>query len=318
MTQRNTQTINVRLYTDFRACNYSCPYCIDGHRHHEQQWQADNFRLIIHRLTALPYRINVRIGVKGEFFLNQTLIEGARILSQADNVCSLNLITNLSFSYHQFQKFFRDFDQQKIALVASYHPTEVTDKKKWIRTACRLKEKYDLAVVLVAYPPLIKVLPEIKAELVAQGLDVFIQAFIGDHHGQVYPAAYTAAEKKYLRPVFYSRHDYEFFVELKRPGLCNAGYRSFFVDMSGLVRSCGMGTASPVLGNLLSPNPDIQLFDSPRPCPNETCLCDTENINTVIFEQHYQHIGRNQHRYVYRFQAQGKLTPTKDEWKIEY
>lgn len=313
-------SINVRFYTDFDVCNYSCPYCIAGQnnkRDTTSRWDPTNFITIIRGLARLPQRINVRLGVGGEFFLNQTLIEGARLLSLAKNVRSLNLITNLSFPIERYEKSFLDFDQSKIAIVASYHPTEIKDKQGWFETALYMNKSFDFAAVLVAYPPLIKDLPAIRDQLNSEGIEVFVQGFIGNYEGREYPAAYSEEEKQVLREVFYSRHDYEFFVRVKKPGLCNAGYRSFYVDMSGLVRPCGMGSNSPVLGNLLI-DTRIQLFDGPRPCMFDSCLCDTENLNTVIFEQHYIRSGLNQHKFVYRFRDEAKTMPKMDEWEIEY
>ncbi len=312
--------INIRFYTNFNICNYSCPYCIAGQNDKQNmttRWDSANLDQIIQNLTYLPYKINVRIGVKGEFFLSKKLTEGARLLSLADNVHSVNLITNLSFSYKQYENFLHGFDHSKTSIVASYHPSEIKDKEKWIQVACHIKKRYDFAVVLVGYPPFIKDLLKIKKELTGYGIEVFVQGFIGNYNGREYPGAYTVEEKKLLRKVFYSRHDYEFFAESKKPGLCNAGYRSFYVDMTGMVRPCGMGALSPVIGNLLS-NPEIKPWDGPRPCMYDACLCDTENINTVIFEQHYRQTGINQHKYIYRFKNEAEKFPQMDEWKINY
>ena len=83
--------------------------------------------------------------------------------------------------------------------------------------------------------------------------------------------------------------------------------------MTGVVKPCGMGNLLPPIGNLLK-DTEIQFYDGPRPCVYNSCLCDTENMNTVIFEKHYQHKGINQHKYV--FKNNGLLN--KDEWKIKY
>lgn len=314
------QIINIRFYTAFNICNYSCPYCVAGQNDKQNmttRWDPVNLDQIIQNLKYLSYKIKVRIGVAGEFFLSKSLIEGARHLSLADNVVSVNLITNLSFTYKQYENFFHGFDHSKISIVASYHPSEIKNKEKWLQTACHIKKRYDFAVVLVAYPPFLKDLLKIKKEFAEYGIEVFVQGFIGNYDAREYPGAYTAEEKKLLRKVFYSRHDYEFFVESKKPGLCNAGYRSFYVDMTGMVKPCGMGALSPVIGSLLT-NSEIKLWNGPRPCMYDTCFCDTENINTVIFEQYYKHTGINQHKFVYRFKDQVEIFPQLDEWEISY
>ena len=102
---RKTDVINVRFYTDYNICNYSCPYCIAGQNNKAnivEKWDDRNFDAIIENLTRLPFKINIRLGVGGEFFLNKKLVAGARKLSHAKNVHSVNLITNLSFSVSQY------------------------------------------------------------------------------------------------------------------------------------------------------------------------------------------------------------------------
>ncbi len=84
----------------------------------------------------------------------------------------------------------------------------------------------------------------------------------------------------------------------------------------GIALSCGMG-GGRVLGNLLE-SPNIDLDAGPAMCPNRTCLCDTENMNTVQFKQHYVRLGVNQHKYRYRDAERALIDPMLDEWKIDY
>ena len=132
-----------------------------------------------------------------------------------------------------------------------------------------------------------------------------------------YPQAFNEQERDLLRGLAYSRHDYEFLLNTRRPGLCYAGARAFYVNPWGLAYPCGMGKYAQPIGDL-SQSPAIELNDGPRPCPFATCQCDTENINTVDFEQHYVRSGINQHRYSYRFSGEAKASPWMDEWLIRY
>ena len=115
----------------------------------------------------------------------------------------------------------------------------------------------------------------------------------------------------------YSRHDYEFLVALKKPGMCYAGFHSFYVREDGSVFPCGMGHYSESIGNLAL-SPELRMNDRPRPCPFQNCQCDTENMNTSVFHEHYRFTHINQHKYIYRFSEEAKKNPALDEWRINY
>ena len=263
--------LNVRFLTNFNLCNQRCGYCVAGQADPDDPRMQERFDSaayfeILRRLAALPHQLNVRIGVRGEFFLSSELIAGARELTQRANVRSVNLITNLSFSAAKYRRLLEGYDLAKVALVASLHPSEIRDEDAWIDNAVEVAGFTDLVACMVAHPDLLGGLAERLAKMRARGLEVFVQAFKGDHAGRAYPAAYTCQERELLRSLFYSNHDFEYMLEQKRPGLCNAGHKSLFVDMTGLVRICGMRIVGPrPLGNLLAGDP-IQLYDAPRPC----------------------------------------------------
>ena len=103
----------------------------------------------------------------------------------------------------------------------------------------------------------------------------------------------------------------------KRPGLCNAGFKYLYVDPFGVVTPCGGADHGRVLGDLTR-SPDVELLRGPRPCPATSCQCDTENLNTLAFEEHYRRIGKNQHRFRYRFAEEASARPWMDEWAIPY
>ena len=258
-------------------------------------WDESKYLKVIDRFGELPYGMDVRIGVGGETFINKTVVEGARRLSNHDNTVAVNLISNLSFSFKQYQKIFQGFDLSRVALVCSFHPTEIKDIDRWIDTAASVNEIVDLAIVLVAWPPLMKDLEENKNRLEAVGLEVFVQAFHGWHEERKYPESYSAADRELLREVFYSQHDFDHMVQLKQPGDCYAGVDYVYVDINGNVSRCG--TYKTPIGNLFD---GFQLLSSPAACPGTECWCDTENLNTVEFRENYELVGLNQHKYVRR------------------
>ncbi len=308
--------INIRLLTDWSKCNFKCSYCIVA----EQQdkfvsWSEDNYKIIINNLCEASFKFNIRLGVQGEFFANKTLIEGGRTLSNAESCVGVNLITNLSLNPKQFDKAFDGYNISKLGVVASYHPTEIKDIEAWLETACYMNDKADFSVVVVAYPPILDDLEEMVARLHKMGVHVAVQAYIGKYMLKSYPEDYTEEEKQRIKAMIYSRHDYEFFVNLKKPEMCYAGSKSFFVNtVNGKVLSCGIPSMkdAKVIGNLLE-NPNIDFLVDPMKCTSPRCLCDTENINTVVFHDNYERIGVNQHKFKFKHYKSGV-----DEWDIDY
>jgi hypothetical protein len=60
------------------------------------------------------------------------------------------------------------------------------------------------------------------------------------------------------------------------------------------------------------------MLSAPVECPASNCQCDTENINTVVFEKHYRPYGLHQHGYEYRYAREALENPSLSEWNIEY
>ncbi len=321
MATGSMQRLNIRYYTDFPTCNYTCEYCIAGHglthAKGQSQWDEGRYHTVIDNIAQLPYEINIRLGVGGEFFISKALIKGAENLSHKDNVYSVNLITNLSFSLEQYQKIFSNFDKKKVALVASFHPTQIEDHKQWLDKAVAISQLFDFSVIMVAFPDIMDDIRKHKEYLNSLGVSVFVQAFLGPWKGKQYPQSYTAEQRSFLKQVFYSRHDYEYLVNLKKPGMCNAGFKSIYVSPNGQVYPCGMGAYKKTLGDF-SVSPSLALNGSPAQCPFQRCACDTENMNTVNFENNYVFTSRNQHIYKYKFEDMAKTNPAYDEWAIQY
>jgi MoaA/NifB/PqqE/SkfB family radical SAM enzyme len=313
--------LNIRYYTDYPTCNLSCSYCIAGHgdKHPkpESQWNEQRFLTIVDNIGKLAYDVNIRFGVGGEFFVSRTLVDAARRLSNRRNIISLNLITNLTLSLKQYEKLFSGYCMDKVAVVASFHPTEIKDHEAWFDKAAEFHSRSDFAVCLVAFPDLLQGIAATKRKLEGRGIQVFVQPYLGEHGGKYYPRDYSDGERAILRREMYSRHDFEFQVNLKRPGLCYAGHGAIFVSPQGKVFPCGMGEYPEPLGDL-SQSPDLLLRDSPAPCPFQTCQCDTENYNTLVFESYYKLSGKNQHKYEYRFKDLAQKDERFAEWNVQY
>ena len=317
-----SKPIYIRFYTDYPTCNFSCPYCIAGHGVHTEKglspWSVATYNSVVENLAKVDFDFNIRIGVGGEFFVSKDLVDGARRLSNVKHAAGINLITNLSLSKQQYDKALTGFDGSKLAFVASLHPTEVADIDAWLSTASLMNEQYDLVVMLVAYPPLVGSLVPTRQRVLDAGLECFVQPYIGEYNGVVYPSAYTPAEMEVVKSVVYSRHDLEYLLNVKRPGICNAGYKYLYVSPEGKVFSCGSNTSTGAQIGDLTVSSEIRFADGPRPCPVNSCQCDTENMNTLEFGLHYNRAGINQHRYSYKFTEEARLSPWMDEWVIKY
>lgn len=262
------------------------------------EWDEQKYLSVISRFAELPYAMDVRIGVGGETFINKTVVQGARQLSNHDNTVAVNLISNLSFSFAQYERIFEGFDLSRVAMVCSFHPTEIKEPAKWIETAESVNKIVDLAIVLVAWPPLMSELKQNKQRLEDAGLEVFVQAFHGWYEESKYPESYSDDDRRLLREVFYSQHDFDHMVQLKQPGDCYAGVDYVYVDINGNVSRCG--TYKTPIGDLFG---DLRLLNLPAPCPGTECWCDTENLNTAEFRKNYQLVGLNQHKYTARNQT---------------
>ncbi len=319
--------VNVRLHTGFTRCNFSCRYCIAGHGEattdefgdpvlDDPTWDEARLRRIVANLCRLPYRLNVRLRVPGEIFLNKRLVRIAEEMTHADNIFSLNLLTNLSLMRHQYERILSGFDAQKLAIVASYHPTEIRNEAAWLESARWANARFDFAVILVADPPLLATLEGNYRKLRAEGFSVFIQPYIGVYQGRVYPNSYSADERALVGGLMYSRHDLEFLLKLVKPGLCHAGANSFYVAEDGRVFPCGSNETDEIAN--LAVSPLVRLHDGPGPCPFRTCQCDTDNMNTVVFASHYEMTGINQHKYRYRFDERARGDARWSQWNVPY
>ncbi|TDO96242.1 hypothetical protein [Marinomonas balearica] len=314
------ETLMVRFPNFFRQCNFHCPYCTAdvGADNIRYKWPyRDNHRKILENLLKLDKMLNIRLGPAGEFFVSKDLVEDARWLTQQSNVEAVNLITNMGFTEKQYSKFFEGFNLDKVALTVSYHPTEIKDTDVWKKTILTLAEKMPVSIVLVAYPPLVHMLPMIHEELKELNIPISVNGFIGSFQGEVYPYAYTEKQKEFLKDISFSRHEYEFWINGIKPGLCNAGYKSIFIDIKdGKVYSCGM-PKNISLGELLD-GPNIDLLDGPLPCMNSKCMCDSENYNPVVFDEYYDRTGIALRQYEYKFKEIAMENPLMDEWNIAY
>lgn len=307
--------LNVRYMPNWNLCNYTCPYCSTGKittvRKREVLFDEKMYETIISNLLKTPYQIRLRLGIAGEIFLSRYLINSASELSWHDKIDTLNLISNMSFQTSEYDKIFSTFNLNKVGLVVSYHPTQVRNLQAFIDTAKHLSGMIDLSVCMVAYPPSIDHICEVKAKLDHAGIRSFIHGYIGELEGKIYPMAYSTDEKNKIKAISSSRVDYEFFIEATKPGCCYAGHNYIFVNAKGAVIRCGNYKGNPKSIGDLSKSSDLTLFDGPTPCPYQVCLCSTDYVNTAVFHKYYTQPTNNQAIYRFKFDDI-------DEWEMDF
>ena len=299
--------INVKFFTYFNKCNFNCEYCIAADRDLHNQWDANKFNKIVKRICATGFGdlLNIRIDGKGELLLSKTIINGIKKLSHADSVGAVNIVSGIPYSGEKIISLLDGCNEDKVKFVASVHPTQIKDMDEWIKRVCILKEKFDIVVACVCYPPIIDDLFIIKEIVNANDIKFLANGFIGWYEGRKFPEEYTQGEKALIRGLFYSRHDFEFSVNLKRPGMCNAGHKLFYLNISGHARKCGK--SDRMIGNILEGD-TIMLSDKPMQCQQEFCVGNIMNMNTVSFCENYRMVNNNIRNYEY--------IGSGDEWTI--
>jgi len=292
--------LRVRYQPKYRYCNYSCSYCIAGHNNKgilKREWNPDRYDAIIQGIYQLPYKIDLRLGLGGEIFTSEHIMRSVISMTEKEKTHCVNLISNLSLRKDRLTEFLERCDCSKLAMVTSYHPEQVERLEDYLENV-RLLKNYDVpvTVVMVALPSAFKEIERMSEVCKGEAIHFFLQPMIGKYNKKRYPKAYTGEERKFLERYFYSEHDYEYMVEMKKPGLCFAGVDFIHIDNIGRCFQCCV--SSKYIGNILRGK--IRLDEFPAFCPLRRCQCDTQNINLVDFRLKYEHFTLNQHIYIAR------------------
>jgi len=278
-------------------CNYRCPYCITGPDHDRRRaWEPGPFHRIIDRLVALPASIEaLELGVGGEPLLSSDILDGVRRLALSRNIDAVNLVTNLSPPLAALEDWLGDLPAAKLGFACTYHPSDAGDLGAFVAKVRALGSLGPGVVAgCVAYPPNLPLVGELRAAAEAAGLPLFVNAFVGEYGGRSYPAAYTEAERAFLRPLVYAEHDWEYLFTPRttRGEPCGAGCSAVMIGPNGDCFRCtyeyNRGLAP--LGNLLRDG-GLRLFDRYLPCPAEHCFCTAETTSTARFEARYRRAG---------------------------
>ncbi len=253
-------------------CNYRCAYCFNNGHWDKLKYflrGSDEWLEFWKRVYFRHGQVHINNVAGGEPFLYPNF---TNLIKGVSRFHTIGVNTNLSCIP---EKFIKEVDPKRVKLFPSFHP-DFTSVSKFIDRLIYLKEYgWRNWTSIVAYPVFFDRLGEYKEQFKKNGLEVFIQPFIGIYEGEKYPKNYTKQQKGFLlqqaRVPEYI--DYQLNCISFRDKLCNAGKNYFRVNAKGEIYRCAFG---PKLGNIQ--DEDISLFDKPQPCPKEFCVCPNEMV----------------------------------------
>lgn len=259
-------------------CNYRCPYCwwhgrweeINGHnRYLGVQELLKTWKKIYDKYGKIKIDI-----VGGEPFIYPDFIQ---FLSEILKFCTISVTTNLAFDVNKLIESLDNKTINNLKMAATFHP-KFAKLDSFIQKLNLLKSAgLSPAAVYLAWPPQVKDIPRYKDIFEKEDISFSVLTFWGKYNGKDYPVSYTNKEKEIIGLSIGKRSGEDFQVEpVKVNGrLCNAGHTYGTIHPNGEVIRCGGGSwqgKEVVVGNIF--NPEFKLWESPRPCPYESCPCN--------------------------------------------
>lgn len=292
--------LGIRYQIKYHRCNLDCPYCIaHWKKFKEEEFELENFRRVLKGIKQLPYRISLRIGVGGEIFLSETILEEVRALCNEDNnIIGVSFSTNLAASWDKkILPFIQSVNIRKLGLGCTLHDTVIKSVDQFFDKLEKLHQMgVDLYVGYVAIPERINEIraykrrcDEIGVPLTMNGIHGKIAGVDGVDPQKIYPQAYTAQNRQDFRALWDTPHNYMMEVAGASPkGMrCSAGVNYIYIDRDGNVSTCGKlkGEERNKLGNIFTDT--IQLKVDDTICTSNKCGCGNENQALRIIDDYY-------------------------------
>lgn len=243
------------------SCNYGCTYCpFAKHAETAAEREADSAALtrFVHWIASQSHITFSLLFTPWGEALNRARYQQALIqLTNLPNVEKAAIQTNLSCRLDWVEQC----DKTKLALWATYHPTQVARARFLAKCHALLKHDVRFSVGVVGLKEHLAEIEALRHELPAQ-VYLWINAYKRELN------YYTKNELQFLTaidPLFpLNNKYYASFGEL-----CRTGETVISVEGDGTMRRCHF--VPTILGNIYDPNFAAAL--QPRPCSNQTCGC---------------------------------------------
>lgn len=299
-----TKILKIRWQVRFTKCNLKCPYCIAVWTKRKVEFNPELFFKGISLIKSIPYKVVIRIGVEGEFFLSKELQEGVIELSKSENVIGVSFSSNLQADWEVMNHFFEKVNLKKLGMGCTLHDSVIESVDDFFEKVKRINSLGVLIYVgYVAIPDRFPKIEEYKKRLEEIGVPFILNELNGEHNGKKYPKSYTEKEREFLKKNFFSHHYYRHLVERdpSKGKACGAGEDYIYIDHKGDIYKCGVdknrewklsekilykiskkfalekirnSIINSRIGNVLEGMP--KLSESYRICPHRECACGNE------------------------------------------
>jgi MoaA/NifB/PqqE/SkfB family radical SAM enzyme len=243
------------------SCNYACAYCPFA-KHHETAAELAADRQALERFTGWVAgrrddTISILFTPWGEALVRRWYQEALVQLARLPHVARAAIQTNLSCRLDWVE----DCDKAKLALWATFHPTEVT-RTRFLAQCQELDRRgVRFSVGAVGLKEHYSEIEALRHELPAH-IYLWVNAYKRD------PDYYTEDDVRRFETL-----DALFRVNTvhhpSRGRSCRCGTSVISVDGEGTMRRCHF--IKQPIGNIYEPGFEKALFD--RPCSNDTCGC---------------------------------------------
>jgi MoaA/NifB/PqqE/SkfB family radical SAM enzyme len=195
---------------------------------------------------------------------------------------TLNVTTNLSLDADRLiREVGQVAEKAQLVISSSYHP-EYNRLEDFIKKVLYLKaNNIYTSVSMVAWPPFLKDIPQVKAAMEDQGIQFLIIPLGGHFFDKDYPQGYTSEEREFLAKMSVmvsnpaSKVMYDFKVEQgdrkTKKRLCRMGQNFGMIRPNGDVFRCCTFEKAAFLGNIIDGT--FKLLDAPAWCELEPCNC---------------------------------------------
>jgi MoaA/NifB/PqqE/SkfB family radical SAM enzyme len=266
-------------------CNFNCSYCFrDGIDLDRGRPEPDRSRRSPDQIAGLFDATGFRWRILltgGEPFLYPEIIDLAVALTRKHE-----LSVNTNLSTNNVAAFADSVSPRAVHTVyASLHPDEREKIQggtaRFLERILLLQDRgFNVRLVYVTYPPLLPRLLDAKERWERQGVRHFsIKTFRGVWDGKVYPRAFSAEERAFIRLHAISRYEADTVDErLAFFGRrCASGHTAFLMDPRGNLTRCN--TIDVSHGNLFEGT--VRFDRLPRPCPLPKCGCPYQGLRYV-------------------------------------